>query len=81
MLQLYLDFWQLLIIENELVKRCNELAVSTRIVVFAALCDEVFRALHKNAHQGYEELLRRITQILVASGSYRRIVCESVRGV
>ena len=62
MLQLYLDVWQQLIIENELVKHCNERAVSTRIIVPAALRDEVFRALHEPAHHGYEASLRRITQ-------------------
>ena len=62
MLQLYLDVWQQLIIENELVKHCNKRAVSTRIVVPAGLRDEVFLALHEPAHYGYEASLRRITQ-------------------
>ena len=62
MLQLYFGVLQKLIIDNELVKHCNERAVSTRILVPAALRDEIFHALYKPAHHGYEASVRRITQ-------------------
>ena len=54
--------WPQLVIEDALIKHCNERAVSTRIVVPATLREEVFRALHEPAHHGYEATLRRIAQ-------------------
>ena len=49
-------------LEDELVKHCNERAVSTRVVVRAPLRAEVFRSLHEPANYGYEATLRRISQ-------------------
>ena len=54
--------WPQLVLEDELVKHCNERAVSTQIVVAASLQEEVFRSLHEPAHHGYKETLRRILQ-------------------
>ena len=56
------DVWPQLAIEDALLKHCNERAISTRIVVPAALREDVFRALHEPAHHGYKETLRRIAQ-------------------
>ena len=50
-------------LEDELVKHCNERAVSTRIVVPAPLREEVFRSVHEPAYLGYEATLRRISQM------------------
>ena len=61
-LKLYADVYPQLVIEDNLLKHCNERAVSTRIVVPASLREEVFRSLHEPAHHGYEALLRRIAQ-------------------
>ena len=58
----FADVWQQLVVENELMKRCNERAVSTRVVVPAQLREEVFRSLHEPAHYGNEATLRRISQ-------------------
>ena len=58
----FADVWPQLVIEDALLKHCNERAISTRIVVFATLCEEVFRALHEPAHHGYDATLRRIAQ-------------------
>ena len=54
--------WSQLVGEDALLKHFNERAISSRIVVPAALRDEVFRALHEPAHHGYEATLRRIAQ-------------------
>ena len=56
------DVWPQLVLEDELVKHCNERAVSTRVVVLAPLREEVFRSLHEPAHHGYEATPRRISQ-------------------
>ena len=57
-LKAFADAWPQLVIEDALLKHCNEHAVSTRIVVPAILREEVFRALHESAHHGYEATLR-----------------------
>ena len=62
LVKVYSKVWPELIVESNLLKLCNERAVSTRIVVRAPLRQNVFRALHKTAHHGYEETLRRIAQ-------------------
>ena len=49
-------------IKSDLLKHCNERAVSTRIVVLAPLREDVFRALHEPALDWYEATLRRIGQ-------------------
>ena len=49
-------------LEDDLLKHCNERAVSTRIVVPPPLRESVFRSLHEPAHHGYEATLRRIAQ-------------------
>ena len=56
------DVWSQLVVENALLKHCNERAISTRIVVPAVRREEVFRALHEPAHHGYQATLRRIAQ-------------------
>ena len=61
-LRLYVDVWSQLTLEEDLLKHCNERAVSTRIVVPPPLRESVFRALHEPAHHGYEATLRRIAQ-------------------
>ena len=58
----FADVWNQLVVEDALLKHCNERAISTRIVVPAVLREEVFRALHKPANHGYEATLRRIAQ-------------------
>ena len=58
----FADVWPQLVLEDELVKHCNERAVSTRVVVPAPLREEVFCLLHEPAHHGYEATLRRISQ-------------------
>ena len=59
-LRSYADVWSQLILEDGLLKHCNERAVSTRIVVPPTLRESVFRALHEPAHHGYEATLLRI---------------------
>ena len=54
--------WLQLVIEDALLKHCNERAISTCIVVPAALREDVFRTLHKPTYHGYEATLRRIAQ-------------------
>ena len=54
--------WPQLVIEDALFKHCNVRAISTCIVVPAALRDKVFLTLHEPAHHGYEATLRRISQ-------------------
>ena len=61
-LRLYADVWSQLVLEEDLLKHCNERAVSTRIAVPPPLRESVFRALHEPAHHGYEATLRRIAQ-------------------
>ena len=46
LLKYFSDVWLQLIMEDDLLKHCNERAVSTRIVVLAALREQVFRSLH-----------------------------------
>ena len=58
----FADVWNQLVVEDALLKHCNERAISTHIVIPAALREEVFRALHKTAHHGYEATLRRIAK-------------------
>ena len=58
----FADAWPQLVVEDALLNHCNERAISTRIVVPAALREEVFRALHEPAHHGYEATLRCIAQ-------------------
>ena len=58
----FADVWPQLVLEDKLVKHCNERAVSTRVVVPAPLREEVFRLLHEAAHHGCEATLRRISQ-------------------
>ena len=58
----FADVWSQLIIKAALLKHCKERANSTRIVVPAALREEVFHALHEPAHYGYEATLSRIAQ-------------------
>ena len=58
----YTDVWSQFVLEDGLLKHCNERAVSTRIVVPPPLRESVFRALHEPAHHGYEATLRRISQ-------------------
>ena len=53
---------QQLVIEDALLKHCNERAISIRIVVPAAFREQLFRALHELVHHGYEATLRRIAQ-------------------
>ena len=61
-LKAFADVWPQLVIEDALLKHCNERAVSTRIVVPATRREKVFRALHEPAHHGDEATLRRIAQ-------------------
>ncbi len=61
-LKAFADVWSQLVIDDALLTHCNKRAISTRIVVFAALREEVFRALHEPAHHGYKAKLRRIAQ-------------------
>ena len=61
-LKLFSDVWLQLTIEDDLLKHCNERAVSTRIVVPAALREQVFRSLHESRHHGYKASLQRIAQ-------------------
>ena len=61
-LRLYADVWSQFVLEDDLLKHCNERAVSTRIVVPPPLRESVFRSLHEPAHHGYEATLRRISQ-------------------
>ena len=61
-LKAFADVWPQLVIENALLKHCNDRAVSTRIVIPVIFRKEVFRALHEPAHQGYEAPQRRIAQ-------------------
>ena len=61
-LKSYSDVWAQLVLKETILKHVNERAISTRIVVPAALREEVFRALHEPAHHGYEATLRRISQ-------------------
>ena len=58
----FADVWPNLVLEDELVKHCNDRAVSTRVVVPAPLREEVYRSLQDSAHHGYEATLRRISQ-------------------
>ena len=58
----FADVWSQHVLEDELLKHCNERSVSTRIVVPAPLREEVFRALHEPTHHGFEATLRRIAQ-------------------
>ena len=62
LLKAYSDVWPQLVVESDLLKQCNEKAVSTRIVVPAPLREDVFRALHEPAHHGYEATFRRSAQ-------------------
>ena len=55
------DVWPQLA-ENELVKRCNERAVSKQIVVLAMFRDEVFCSLHDPVHHRYKATIRQISQ-------------------
>ena len=61
-LRLYSDVWSQFVLEEDLLKHCNERAVSTRIVVPPPLRESVFRSLHEPAHHGYEATIRRIAQ-------------------
>ena len=61
-LKSFVDAWSQLVVEDALLKYCNERAISTRIVVPAVLREEVFRALHEPAHHGYQATLGRIAQ-------------------
>ena len=61
-IKLYADVWAQLALEEDLLKHCNERAVSTRIVVPPPLRESVYRSLHEPAHHGYEATLRRISQ-------------------
>ena len=54
--------WPQLVIKDALLKHCNERAISARIVLPAALREEVFRTLHEPALHGYKATLRRIAQ-------------------
>ena len=58
----FADVWPQLVGEDDLVKHCNERAVSTRVVVQAPLREKVFRLLHEPAHHGNEAILLRILQ-------------------
>ena len=55
----FADVCPKLVLEDELVKHCNERAVATRVVVPAPLREKVFRSLHELTHHGYEATLRR----------------------
>ena len=61
-LKAFVDVWPQFLIEDALLKHCNERAVSTRFVVSSTLREEMFRALHEPAQHGYEATLRRIAQ-------------------
>ena len=75
----FADAWPQLVGEDALLKHCNERAIFTRIVVPAALREEIFRALHEPAHHGYEATAPHRTTVLVAARLRRCIcVCESV---
>ena len=50
----FADVWPQLALEDDLVKHCNERAVSTRVEVPAPLRENVFYSLHEPAHHGYE---------------------------
>ena len=51
-LKAFADVWQQQVIEDALLKHCNERAISTRVVVPAALRVDVFHSLHEPAHHG-----------------------------
>ena len=53
-LKLYSDVWSQLVVEDALLKHCNERAVFSRMVVPAVMGEEAIRALHEPAHHGYE---------------------------
>ena len=57
-----MDVWPQLVLDDGLLKHCNERSVSTRIVVPPRLRVEVMRMLHAPAHHGYENTVRRVTQ-------------------
>ena len=61
-LKSFVDAWSQVVVENALLKHCNELAIFTRSVVPAVLREEVVRALHEPAHHGYQATLRCIDQ-------------------
>ena len=61
-LKTFADVWPQFVIDNALLKHCNERAISTRIVVLVILREDVFCALHEPAHHGYEATLRRFAQ-------------------
>ena len=54
--------WPQLVIEDALLNHCNERGISTGVFVPAALCENVFRALHELTHHGYDATLRCIAQ-------------------
>ena len=62
LLKSYSDVWSRLIVKDDLLKHCNERAGSTRIVVPAALREQVVSSLHEPGHHGCEASLRRIPQ-------------------
>ena len=59
----FADVWNQLVDEDALLKHCNDREISTRIVVPAALRQEVFRAFHTPVHNGYKATLRRIAKL------------------
>lgn len=62
LMKAYFNVWNQLVVEDLLLKHCNECAISIHIVVPAVLREKVFRALHEPAHHGYVTTLRRIAQ-------------------
>ena len=62
LLKLYSDVWSQLIIEDDLLKHCNEPEVYTRIVVTAKRHDQVFRSLFEPGYYGNKTSLWRIAK-------------------
>ena len=61
-LQLYLDVWSSLVVENGLLRHVNGNRHSSCIAVPPNLRESVARSLHLPAHHGFENTLRRVTQ-------------------
>ena len=61
-LQLYIEVWKSLVVENGLLRHVNDNRHSSCIVVPPNLREDVVRSLHQPAHHGFESTLRRVAQ-------------------
>ena len=80
-LKSYLDVWPQLVVEDDLLKHCNERSVSTRIVVPALNRDKVFRVAPIGASWQSGDAPKNYTEILVASCARRLRVRQRLRGL